>query len=126
MKRYLGVAGLMLIGVVGWRIGDSLSSDAISMAVGVLFGVLAGVPTALLILAAERRRDEPRETRPVAALGAAYPHYTQQPPVIVVTGGATQPSTPMLPAQPYGMAPNSSWEPQRPPRRYRMVGEDER
>jgi hypothetical protein len=125
MRRYFGVAGLVLIGVVGWRIGDSLSSDAISMAMGVLFGVLAGVPTALLILAAERRRDEQRESRPAAALGAAYPHYNQQPPVIVVTGGAPQASTPMLPAQPYGSATISRWEPQRPQRRYKIVGGDE-
>ena len=62
MKRFLGLLVLVFVGVVGWRIGEAISRDAISMTIGVLLGVLAGIPPALLILAAERRRAEHRRT----------------------------------------------------------------
>ena len=41
-----------------WRISELLSPDAIGMAIGLTFGVLAGVPTAALVLLARRRDDE--------------------------------------------------------------------
>lgn len=134
MKRFLGLIVLVFIGTAGWRVGNSLSSDAISMAVGVLFGVLAGIPAALLLLAAERRRP----ARPTREYGHDYsrtqslPHgdgryLPPQPPVIVVTGapGAT--------AHPYVGLPGFSqpahhpmpWEVQRPARQYKVVGEQE-
>ena len=50
------------VGIAGWRIGGELSPDAMGMAIGMLFGVMAGIPTALLVLASERR--EPSERRP--------------------------------------------------------------
>lgn len=41
---------------------DRLSSDAMAMAIGLAFGVLSLVPTALLLLLADRRRyDSPDE-----------------------------------------------------------------
>lgn len=45
----------MMLGIAfAWWIGTRLSSDAVGMAVGVAFGALAGVPTALLVMAASR------------------------------------------------------------------------
>lgn len=61
---------LVFVGTAGWRIGEALSPDALSMAVGVLFGVMAGVPTALLVMAGNRRRDNDErreESRPRSA-----------------------------------------------------------
>ncbi|MBV7326953.1 hypothetical protein KFU94_01565 [Chloroflexi bacterium TSY] len=59
MKYFLGFVLLLFLGVVGWRIGESLSSDA----------------TALLVLVSSRPREEsvhpPRQVAP-------------PPPVIVV------------------------------------------
>ena len=55
MKRWIGLAVLVFVATAGWRIGEALSPDALSMAVGILFGVLAGVPTALLVMAAPRK-----------------------------------------------------------------------
>jgi len=57
MRRFIGLIALVFVGIIAWRIGESLSSDAISMAVGVLFGVLAGIPTALLVLVGGRRQE---------------------------------------------------------------------
>ena len=44
-------------GFAGWRIGGNISSDAVSMGVGVLFGIVAGIPTALLVMANNRKRE---------------------------------------------------------------------
>ncbi|GIV82684.1 MAG: hypothetical protein KatS3mg051_2038 [Anaerolineae bacterium] len=57
MKRVI-VGGLFLLASAAVvRIGGELNSDALAMAVGVVLGVLATVPTALLVLAGERRRQ---------------------------------------------------------------------
>ena len=66
---------------VMWTLGTALSSDAIGMAVGVVFGVLASLPTALLLLHAR----EPRRT---------HPEDRPQAPIVVVT-----PPAPALPEE---------------------------
>ena len=60
--------GLVLVGLalLGWQVAIVLSPDAIAMAVGMLFGVLACIPVALLLMASQRRRasDDDEETSP--------------------------------------------------------------
>jgi len=134
MKRFIFIVCLVFVAVAGWRIADRLSSDAIGMAVGVLFGIMAGIPAALMLLAANRRRSESEE--PVRAQGqnrflpngyGAYP--PQQPPVIVLAGhaaphplsaqhgypGYEQPARYALPAP----------HPQAEERKFKVVGEKE-
>ncbi len=53
-----GLAGIFLLGVLAFLMGQRLSADAVGMALGVLFGVLASIPAALLVIAAGRRRQE--------------------------------------------------------------------
>ena len=48
MKRTIATGILVIVGVLAWQIGSKLSADAIGMGVGVLFGVMAGIPTATL------------------------------------------------------------------------------
>lgn len=87
---------------------SSLSSDARGLAIGVLFGVLAGVPSALLVLASSRkptyadeddddidydqlrRRDmrRLRQQQGERQLGQPFPY---QPPVIVLAAPVEQP-----------------------------------
>ncbi|HRW04302.1 MAG TPA: hypothetical protein P5121_04360 [Caldilineaceae bacterium] len=147
MKKLIVLSGLIFFGVGAWRIGGQLSSDAIGMALGVLFGVLAGLPVALLVLASNRRRERQddddryggypgQQGRQQRALppGYGYPMPVQQPPVIVLAGspggmqqgngngyGYNQPYPPqhMLPG-PGGMQQEMPQE-----RRYRVVGETE-
>ena len=57
MKITIGLALLIFAGFAGWRIGGDISSDAVSMGVGVLFGIVAGIPTALLVMANNRKRE---------------------------------------------------------------------
>lgn len=79
--KYLSMMALFVVGALAWRIGERLSAEAIAMAVGVLFGVLAGLPIALLIIATQRR-DIPASTRS----GNALPSPSA-PPVIVLASG---------------------------------------
>jgi hypothetical protein len=52
---------LIFVGVGAWNIGNRLSTDAVSMAIGLVFGVFAVFPTLFLIVFAARqpaRRDD--------------------------------------------------------------------
>lgn len=80
-----------------------LSTDALGMAVGVLFGVLAGIPSALLVLASSRKQeddddlkewgnvDDFREWQRQQQGERALPPYPYQPPVIVLAAPVEQP-----------------------------------
>ena len=126
MKRTIGLMGLVFAGIVAWRVVDGLSSDALSMGIGVLCGVLAGVPMALLVLASTRRSVE-RPTAHAAEYGMGYPRYQQQPPVIVVTGNGQTPQGQGWGGAPYppGLPSPDGWDGPRAARDYRLVGEQE-
>lgn len=133
MRRFVMLAVLVVLGVFAWRLGESLSSDALGMAVGMVFGILAGIPAALLVLATSSRRrqeeDEERyerydrySQRPDRQL----PAYPYQPPVIVVAGGQSQQPAPPMGGAPYYVPSQSAqWDPPRNERRFKVVGERE-
>ncbi len=95
MKKLLICTVLLFVAIVGWRISERLSSDAVGMGIGVLFGVMAGVPAALLVLASDRNRrnqdngagDEYSAPRRSGHQLPTHPAYPHQPPVIVLAGG---------------------------------------
>lgn len=148
MKKFIGLLFLIFIGAAGWRIGNSLSSDAISMALGVFFGVLAGIPAALLVLASDRQRPTGRANYAYGSEYAQAPRHVPQTqaPVIVLNGGGNQPALAGPPRhhagydyhtyfnpdddQPqflYQQQPFAANNPQsaRPARRFKVVGEQE-
>lgn len=110
MRTVIVLAVIVLLGLVAWQIGSILSPDAISMAVGLIFGVLAGVPAALLVFAATgRQRDDGaayeagyhagvRDTTDLAR-GAALQLPEHRPAVIVVNPSAPQ----YTPARPFAL-----------------------
>lgn len=131
MKRWFCLALLVFVGTAGWRIGETLSSDALSMAVGVLFGVMAGVPAALLVMAGSRQRTPatPMQTAPVyerqmpaqVANGWGVPPYAQQPPIILLTAPHSFDRAALQPPP-----ANAGWLPQEPPvRHFTVVGDRE-
>lgn len=136
MKKLFILAGLVFIGTAGWSVGASLSSDALSMAVGILLGVLAGLPTALLVLASRRRDEGTRDSMPSARRqGQPYGHlppgypsqgYAQpQPPMIVFAGQQPQlPPASGYPA-PSFRTQEEAWAGERESRRFRVVGEED-
>jgi hypothetical protein len=122
----LTVAFMAALGVV---IGTRLSSDAIAVLVGVIAGVAASIPCALLLMAVTRRRenrdddlyDEEPERYPARSYGDRGPNA---PPVIVVTQG--QPTAQQLP--PWASSPGNwnAWDNGAPARRqFRVMGDDE-
>lgn len=62
-KRIVFVGCLVLVVVVGWNIGPRFTGDQVDVALGVFFGALAGIPTALLVLARTPRRGGKVGTR---------------------------------------------------------------
>jgi hypothetical protein len=131
MKRFVFLGALLLLGVAAWRVGNALSSDAIGLALGVIFGVMASLPGALLVLVAARRQAAREETSPSRAhhyggYPGGYPAFPPQPPVIVVTGapgmlGAGQNGGQY--GQGNGAAYPDHWA--AGPRRFKVVGEQE-
>ncbi len=96
MKQLAILTLLLITGLLAWLFGSRLSADALGMAVGLIFGVLAGVPAALLVLAANRRPsrdvDEDEEDVVRGHFGQPGSHpYGYQPPVIVVTAPQAAP-----------------------------------
>lgn len=83
MKKFIIAAVLLFCAASGWGVGQRLSSDALSMAIGVVFGILAGIPAALLVMAASRRRD--RQPDPPKRMEGIPQSGGYQPPVIVVS-----------------------------------------
>lgn len=83
------LAGFITLVVVAWaghRIGSRLSPDAIGMAVGMLFGIMAGVPTAIIVLAARRQSPTtygqylPPEEKPAPQITQQHTHYHYHAP----------------------------------------------
>lgn len=52
---------VVVVFVSAWRVATIVSPDAISMAVGMLFGVLAGIPTAMMMKDRPPTEDEYEE-----------------------------------------------------------------
>ena len=101
--RFWGVLLLVMAGIFAFVVGSRLSADAIGMALGVLFGVLAGIPTALLVLAAGQRRhaeqeEEETDDDDTGAYGrrrmSPYGAFPPQAPVIVFAPPAAPPGQP--------------------------------
>lgn len=104
----LAVAFLVVLGIT---VGTRMSSDALAVLVGVVAGVAASIPTALLLMAVTRRREEERP-EPMEE------RYRAQPPVIVVAPGSAPQSLPQYPAyQPYQQLPARQ-------RQFRVMGHE--
>lgn len=98
MRKVAVVSIIVVVGILVWAIGSRLSADAVGMAVGMTFGVLAGVPTALLVMAGGRRHSDTEEQEEemehwapqrLAQGGYGYPP-PYQPPVIVLAAPQAQ------------------------------------
>lgn len=129
MRSLILLVGLVVIGVIGWRVGSRLSPDAMGLAIGIVFGVLAGLPTALLVLASNRRRgdgDEAGNHRQRQGNAGAYPYGGYpQPPVIVLAGPGAAPTAPPPPAAPDRYERLPALPAPREERQFRVYGDAE-
>lgn len=55
MNKVMGLVALAIFGLIATLIVEMLSSDAVGMSLGLLMGVMAGVPCALLVMAGNRQ-----------------------------------------------------------------------
>ncbi len=86
----VAIVGLVVVGALAYWLGNRLSSDAVGLAVGVVFGLLAGVPGAVLVmLVAQRDGRQRQHDEPTNQVPAVY-----QPPVIICTGSQHTPQLP--------------------------------
>jgi hypothetical protein len=113
MKTLFAVIGVAFAVGLAVVVGSRLPVDAVAVIVGVVCGVLASIPSSLLILAVSNRRDSRPESPATSA--QAYP------PVVVVNappgannGASTWPSQ------------VASWPSMPPmgPRQFRVIGQE--
>ena len=127
----LVVAGLIAF---AWQIVSRLSADAIGMGLGVLLGVFAGVPVALLVMASGRRRNGREEAvgrrQQLHPYALPAPHAPQAPVIVLAGHGFGPQGAPAAQHPAYG-APD---RPALPPpataaeaqaRQFKVVGETE-
>lgn len=120
MKRLLGfslMAGVVTLAVI---IGQRMSTDAMAVMVGVVFGVAASIPTSLLIALAARgsRRPEPPYRRD------DYQPSPPAPQIYVVSPSQGAPGLPGAAQQVLPQAPGGYYMAE-PARRFKVVGEAE-
>lgn len=116
MKAILLLGGAVFAGVMAWRIAGIISPDAISMALGLFFGVLAACPIGLLIMTGQRPTHSHREPPPPPSL-----YYIDQRP--------TPQSEEWHQPRPYRIEHTHQMvpPPRRPeprPERWRVIGQD--
>ena len=78
MRWILATVALVVLAVGAWLVGSVLSSDAVGMVIGLLFGTMATVPGALLVLVAARRQQARHD--PYYTPRPAPPPTVHQPP----------------------------------------------
>ena len=69
IKKLFALSILALATAAGCEIGSRFSTDALSLALGVMFGVMAAIPAALIAVAGNRDRrnvQQPREPSRIA------------------------------------------------------------
>jgi hypothetical protein len=118
----LAAAFMVTLGVV---VGTRLSSDAIAVLVGVIAGVAASIPCALLLMAVTRRREPEREESYAEECPGPYRAVDRPaPPVIVVAPGNATPQQflPWASGQAYGASPYGALAPTQ--RQFRIMGYD--
>ena len=90
VRQLIALLALAFVVTLGVVVGTRMSSDAIAVLVGVIAGVAASIPCALLLMAVTRRQ-EPQEDAFYGGAprdGTRYGNSRAAPPVIVVTSGA--------------------------------------
>jgi hypothetical protein len=118
MKRGVIIVGAVFAVALAVVIGERMSADAMGVVVGVVCGVLASVPSSLVLIWALVRRTQGREAEAAARLGQGSSPY---PPVVVVNPG------PGYGMSGYGLPPMGSHSLAAPggPRSFKVVGDEE-
>jgi SNF family Na+-dependent transporter len=87
VKQAVIIIGIVFAVALAVVIGNRMSTDAMAVVVGVVCGVMASIPTSLLIIWA-LRRDQSAAQASLSQAALAHPY--QYPPVVVVNPAAHQ------------------------------------
>lgn len=82
---------LCFVIVLAFLVARQMSTEAMAVVIGIVCGVLSGIPTSVLLLVALNRRDSTK-----ADLMRRQAAQSAYPPVVVVQGGAPQALPPMM------------------------------
>ena len=82
VKHVLTGVTLIFAGVLAVVIGQRMSTDAMAVVVGIIFGVAASIPTSLIV-AMLARKTQARENE------ERFHRERSQPPVVIVAPGGT-------------------------------------
>lgn len=95
MKYVVVLVAIVAVSLIGYGLTTTLSSDAVSMGLGILFGVLAGLPAALLVMAASSRHDD---------YSSEPPYQPTSAPIILVIESRSSPQSSALSVRPAAYA----------------------
>lgn len=116
LKRLMVMGGILAAIVLAVVVGKKMSAEAMAVVIGVVCGVLAAIPTSLLLLTAMTRQDRQRaEYRGRQTRAEGYP------PVVVIQGGSSQ-ALPTGPQAGYWPAPAPGPSARR---EFNIVGQDD-
>jgi hypothetical protein len=93
MKKFFFVSGVVSITALSIVVGTRISADAMAVIIGIICGVLASIPTSVLLVWALRQRDRQLEMQ----TGGPYQRMGGYPPVVVVNGQGTNGYGSMMP-----------------------------
>lgn len=82
MRKFIAILGFLAACFMIWQITKSISSDALSMGIGIILGVLASIPTALLLMASNKKNEANMNDGRNGQMN--YPNHS--PPIIILTG----------------------------------------
>jgi hypothetical protein len=83
MKKFLFVTGTAFAVVLAIIVGTRMSPDAMAVIIGIICGVLASIPTSVILVWVLRQRDRQEAQYGPMRFGGQYP------PVVVVNGQGT-------------------------------------
>jgi hypothetical protein len=117
-RRWFGVGWILFLLALAVVIGLRMSSEAMAVVIGVIFGVAASIPASLLIVAVTWRREQ-RATHYYGTRRRSA-HEALPPSVVIVNpGGAGSDHVYRPPA--YLPQPEMQWD--QPPRQFRVIGD---
>ena len=84
MKKFLFVVGVVFAVALAVVVGTRISPDAMAVIIGIICGILASIPTSVILVWVLRQRDRQLD----AQMGPGG-RFGQYPPVVVVNGQGT-------------------------------------
>lgn len=115
MKKTIAIGAIVVFSIMAGIIGFRLSTDALSIIVGAVLGMLAVFPTIALVAYLLKKNQE--------TLVSQQQHSIQQPPIVVVSGGMMPPQYFQPQQQPAQKTPGLLPPPvQSTPRKFHLMG----